>query len=119
MIVKEVNTFTAQIYMGLTRFYTTECVDYTKVETSVCKFCDEAKIGVTMEKIQFIYPGSMEHGARISLINYPRFPREEEDIKGIALKLAWQLLNKYDQNRLSIVFPRTTVMLERDEPKEK
>jgi hypothetical protein len=53
-----------------------------------------------------------EDGYIVGLINYPRFPKDQEDIRKYAFTLAKLLKDKLEQKRVSIVFPDKTVMLE-------
>jgi hypothetical protein len=53
----------------------------------------------------------MELGVAVGLINYPRFPSTPEDINAHAIALATRLKEAFNQKRMSIVTPQTTVML--------
>ena len=114
----QVPTFTATIYVGFRvgplnepekRFHGISDVD------EVCQaFCNEIGLCVTVSPTMYIYKGGKEHGAAIGLINYPRFPKQPEEIRATALKLAELLRVKLDQFKVSVVFPDITVMIGED-----
>lgn len=54
-------------------------------------------------------------GAAIGLIQYPRFVRDEEEIKRRSLELARRLKVGLGQERVTVVFPDETIMLEDDD----
>lgn len=113
-------TFTAQIYGGLknqeTRRYN---YFYEDVVTYCQRFCDEIGWCVTVNREFFIYKDGAEVGFRIGAIQYPRFPYEIEEIKRRTLKLAHELIVRFDQCRMTVVFPDETIMLSNEEMIEK
>ena len=70
---------------------------------------------VTVTPTHFRYVDGEEPGVIIGWINYPRFPREPEEIKERAFNLAKHLMMMLNQERMSITTPDETYMLERDE----
>lgn len=111
-IVAAQPTFTANIYLGLKEGYegTTHAIE--EVILFCRDYCDEVKLGVTVTPTYFVYVGGYEPGAIIGLIQYPRFPKDEGYISSTALELAEKLRIHFNQERLSVAFPDTTVMLE-------
>lgn len=108
--MKTVKTFTATIYIGL---YDTENKIFYMHEhlRSVCKrICG---LCVTYTETTFYYEGGSEPGAIIGLINYPRFPSTNEEIKDKAIKLAYSLMRMSNQKKVSVVFSDETVMIEK------
>lgn len=106
-------TYWANIYVGLREGYNVNMPEHDIDEVrELCEdYCDEMKLGVTVTPTQFIYVGGSEGGAIVGLVNYPRFPREDMEIRHLALELAETLKNSLGQQRVSIVFPDETVML--------
>lgn len=109
---QSVDTYTAQIYIGLRLGYSDTVFNLEAVR-SVCRaYVKEVGLCVTVTPTEFIYVDGGEPGAIIGLINYPRFPAEPSAIEETAVELAKLLMIKLQQNRVSIVFPQTTMMLE-------
>lgn len=80
----------------------------------VCrKYCFEIGLCVTVESVLYIYKGGEELGVRVGLINYPRFPSEQESISGHAKNLADLLMVDLCQHSYSIVGPSTTTWASR------
>ncbi len=48
----------------------------------------------------------------ISVINYPRFPKERDGIKRFMDELAQTLLKELEQNRITVCYPEEHVMFE-------
>lgn len=100
MIEKTAPTFEAKIYIaGSLERIKQVCADY----------CLKVGFCVTVEPLEFVYTGGMESGARIGLINYPRFPSEPEAIRTNAYALAERLRSELAQQSYSIVFSDETV----------
>ena len=108
-------TYEIKIYCGLRQGYSKELPIYDLEDVSdVCQaYCDEKGFCVTVSPTEFIYKDGFEPGAVIGIINYPRFPNTIDELRARALELGKILLKEMDQERLSIVMPRETIMLER------
>lgn len=75
----------------------------------VCReFCWDEGMCVTVTATEFFYTGGSETGAVIGLINYPRFPKELDEIMGTARKLADYLRTKCCQWSYTIEAPLFT-----------
>lgn len=122
---RSIATFEAKIYVGFRKAYT-QNLDVVKGITTVREVCHEAvKNGwcVTVQPIEYIYtptftvgqeePVNGEPGAVIGVINYPRFPSKVEDLKAKSIDLAGKLLEKLEQQRVTVVFTDETVLVER------
>lgn len=115
-------TFTANIYVGLKHGYDDAKSSYRKKHTSIEEvrewvqdYCNKVKLGVTLTPTEFIYVDGNEPGVIIGLIQYPRFPQPTEFIEFNALAIARGLMKLCSQERVSIIFPDQTVMLEKDD----
>jgi len=74
-------------------------------------YCDSKGLCVTLTPTTFIYTKGSEPGAIIGLIQYLRFPKEEWELRDTALEIAKILLDKLNQYRVTINFPKEVVML--------
>lgn len=105
-------TYYANLYVG-TRVSYTDDVLATEHARKVCQdYCNQVGLGLSFTQTEFIYVHGKEPGIIVGLINYPRFPTSTAGIKLHALSLGKQLLEVMKQERLSIVFPEETIMLE-------
>lgn len=119
-----VPTYTATIYVG-TRIGRSKDPDAIvprfPLETiqAICqRYCDEVGLCVTVTPTRFIYTNGGEDGAAVGLINYPRFPKTREELRGRALELARRLKDGMHQMAVSVVFLDETVMLSDEEDGE-
>ncbi len=113
--MKRVYTYTANIYVGLRHGYSDTLSSVDDVRHWLQNYCNKVKLGVTLTPTEFIYVNGGEPGVIIGLIQYPRFSEPTECIKNKALEIARGLLDLCQQERISIVFPKETIMLERDD----
>ena len=110
--MKEVKTFQATIYCGL-KHRESGLLSSIDLARNICKnVVDEYGWCVSFTKTEFLYTGGTEPGVIIGVINYPRFPLEEEELKRRTLDLAESLMNLLKQLKVSVVFPNETIMLE-------
>jgi len=114
-LMKTLPTYYANIYLGLRHGYSGTVTSIDHVREHLQSFCNDVKIGVTLTPTEFIYVDGGEPGVIIGLINYPRFPRNVENIKRIALTIAEGLMELCHQERVSVVCSDETIMLEKDE----
>lgn len=125
---RSVPTFEAKIYVGCRVAYSQE-MDYTKSLALIRETCREAvSVGwcVTLQFIEYIYtptyttgqakPVDYEVGFVIGAINYPRFPVAPDTLRNQCIDLASKLMEKLQQQRVTVVFTDETVMLERVQP---
>lgn len=109
-----VGTFTSTIYVGLREAENNFVHSIEEVHSICQKYVDEIGLCVTVTQTEFIYTGGSEPGASIGFINYPRFPDNPECILQKTLELAGLLLNTLNQQKISIVCPDKTYMIERE-----
>ena len=110
--MKKVKTFEAKIYIGSINNNTNQFCTEERIENIISEYVNDVKWCVTITKTKFIYVNGDELGWIIGIIQYPRFPEEEIRLKDKTLKLAKILLKKCYQERLSVIFPDETIMLE-------
>lgn len=110
-MVTRTTTFEYTIWIGFQQGYDGHIHTFEEV-VNICRwYCDKVGLGLTVTPTTFVYTGGQEDGARIGLINYPRFPKHGIEIENQALELADILMNDLGQIRCSIVGPQETIML--------
>ena len=110
--MKIVDTYTANIFMGLKEGYDGKTHSYIDAEMWLQDYCDKKGFAVTLTETEFIYTGGNEPGIIVGLINYPRFPSTPEEIFNKAIEIGTALMYKFNQQRFSIVCIDKTVMIE-------
>lgn len=110
--MKSVYTYYANIYVGLREGYDGTVHAYDDVREICQNYVDEAGLGVTVTKTDFVYTGGREPGVIIGLINYPRFPSSPEWVRWHAFTLGKLLLAELKQQRLTIMTPVRSYLLE-------
>ncbi len=115
--MKTVDTYWANIYCGLQKAYSGDIIDIAYAKELCQEFCNKVKLGLTFTPTNFIYVDGSEPGFIVGLINYPRFPSSSFAITNKAHELGKILLKELSQERISIVFPNETVMLEKEDLK--
>ena len=112
--MKKLQTYVANIYLGLQEGYTPDKIHTIGEVIRICQVhCDVGGLCVTVTPTTFIYKGGRECGAIIGAINYPRFPVSIEEVKGKAVILARLLMKEFNQERCSVVCTDETIMLEK------
>jgi hypothetical protein len=112
--MKTEKTFIATIHVGLKIRNTGEVQGIEKAMSICQKFVDGIGECVSFTPTQYIYTNGNEKGLIIEFIQYPRFPRSEEEILSRALTLAEMLMKELSQYKVTVVTPDNTYMLEND-----
>lgn len=99
IIQKSLATYQINIYLA---------GNYDDAIRACKKFCSGVGLCVTVERCEYVYTGGSESGVRIGLLNYPKFPKEQEDILNTARKLSSFLLLELYQDSVLIVAPDMT-----------
>lgn len=82
--------------------------------THVCReYCMDVGLCVTITPAEYVYTGGQEAGARIGLINYPRFPTTPADLFNKAVALAEILIVRLCQGSAIVQSPDRTLWLTR------
>ena len=113
--VTKVENFSAQIYVGLKVRDTSELFSLFSVEQICQEYCDRDGFCVTVTPTTYVYKEGWEKGAIVGIINYPRFPSTQEELKGRCFELATELMIKLKQYRVTIDFKDETVMISNPE----
>ena len=104
-------SFEAKIFVGFKETKTGVIHTIEECEQLCQKFVNINPQCVTVTPTKYIYTNGYEHGAIIGLIQYPRFPTDELEIRAIALKLANILLIEFNQSRVTVNFDDEVIML--------
>lgn len=78
--------------------------DYAKTVQSCREFCMTTPLCVTVTPTAFVYVSGMQDGVCVRLINYPRFPATDDEIRTKAVALADHLLGDLCQESYSIEY---------------
>jgi hypothetical protein len=100
MTQKEVETFTATIYLS---------GDIDVIKQTCRKYCLQNGLCVTIKPTIFIYTGGEEFGVEIGLLNYPRFEDTNEEIIRKAIELATKCRDDSAQHSWLIVTEKETI----------
>ena len=107
-------TYSATIYCGLRQGYFNKLHPLDEARQIVQDYVNKVGLGVSFTQTEFLYTNGSEPGIMVGLINYPRFPSSEEEIKKRAVYLAQILMQSLEQERVSVVCSDETIMLEKN-----
>lgn len=109
--MKDLPTYTVQIWLGLREGYDGPVHSIAELESICQNFVDFEKTCLTVTPTNFIYVHGYEPGAVIGFIQYPRFPKDESMILNQARTLAYQLMGVFKQQRCTLITPKVTITL--------
>jgi hypothetical protein len=112
--MKDVKTFKATIHVGLKIRNTGEVNDISIAKEICQKFVDIEGDCVSFTPTEYIYTNGNEKGVMVEFIQYPRFPRSEEEILKRVLNLAALLMNGLRQYKVTVICPEKTYMIKND-----
>ena len=112
--MKEIKTYTVQIWCGLKEHYDGQIHSIEEAETICQKYVNFIGLCVTITSTKYIYTDGNETGFVIGLIAYPRFPKEPEEILKNAFELGKILMSELRQYRITITTPEKSYMLENE-----
>ena len=105
-------SYNVQIWCGLKESYNDNKVNSIDDVREVCdQWVNYIKDCVSITPTEFRYVDGSEPGVIVGYIQYPRFPREEQEIKRRALRLAEKLMIALKQNRVTVVTPEESIMI--------
>lgn len=113
-------TFKAQVTFGLYRGYSNELIDVDSFKHELLNAQIEVKnklevvLSAKLRECQILCLGQEEHSIELEFIQYPKFQKDEEILKKGILLLTEILMDKFEQNRVVIVFSDETIMLEQN-----
>jgi hypothetical protein len=111
-------TYTATIYCGLSRGYDGRYFTPDDALEAVREYTAKTGVGVTVTPTYFVYRGQEENGVTVGLYNYPPDPAGASKVEAQAKELAKLLKKALNQERVSIIFPDHSVVIEGKENAE-
>jgi len=117
MAFKNCETYQVDIFVGSKHGYSDITNDeleiyYQQVKQICQEFCNKIGLGLTIQKVDFVYTQGAEPGVKIGLINYPRFPKSSMQILVLAFDLATTLRIYCKQERITVITPNRSYLLE-------
>jgi hypothetical protein len=120
--MKTLPTYEVRAYIGSVRGYDGASFSKEDLIGAIGHYQKVAEQGIVMAvrvtPTSFVYQDYVEDGWEIAAINYPRFPKQQGQVDDFMIGLAKYLLNRFEQNRMSVVSPSITVLLECENPEE-
>ena len=114
MTVQMCNTFKCNIYLGLKEGYDGIQHSAEEVENTLQEYVNRVGLCVTITPTRYVYTDGQEDGVIIGLINYPRYPKYEDDLRALAMEIGRLVLNTFNQNRVTVEYPDMSLTLEND-----
>jgi hypothetical protein len=105
MISKTANTVRIEIHVA---------GDPSRIRDLCQKWCEKG-LCVSITPTSYSYKFGCERGAIVGMINYPRFPKTEEQLCDEAKRLALYLMNSLSQGSCSVVTDKETIWFSRRE----
>jgi small-conductance mechanosensitive channel len=117
--VKKNRNFEARIYIGSRARYVGPLFTFSELRAAISQYQHEKGLEVCnpvrITPTTYVWDDYMEDGWEIAVIDYPRRSKSHIVLYDFAYNLGVYLLERFNQNRISIVFPSEIVMLESDE----
>ena len=121
--VKKNRNYEARIYIGSRARYNGPLFTFSELRAAISKYQHEGGLNacnpVRITPTTYVWDDYMEEGWEIAVIDYPRQSKSHIVLRDFTFNLAAYLLERFHQNRMSIVFPDEIVMLESDEAETK
>ena len=112
-------TLYASAVFGLQKGYSTDLLTMEEFREAVVQAQVQLReetgilLSAKLTPCEIVFLGQQEPSVTLEFINYPKFPQEAEPWRKGILLLAERLMDLLHQNRVVIVFPDKSVMLER------
>lgn len=116
-----VRTFTAQATIGLIKGYSNELIPINDFKKTLVTAQQQIKekfnlvLSTKITQCEIVCLGQEEPSVSLDFIQYPKFQTEETLLRKAIIGLIEILMNLLQQNRVVIVFPDETLMLEQSE----
>ena len=108
------NTYKCNIYIGLKEGYDGIQHSISELYEFLQEYCNEVGLCVTVTPTKYIYRDGRENGAIIGLINYPRYPKTDIEIRQLTSDIAVELLDRFNQYRCTVEYPDSSFTLDNE-----
>lgn len=121
MNYKTCKTFKAQVTIGLYKGYSSDLISLDVIKDEILNAQRIIKkeynivLSTKITHCEIVCLGQEEPTVELEFIQYPKFQHEEENLKKAIISLTEILMQKLEQNRIVIVFPDETIMLEQSD----
>lgn len=121
MKIIKCKTFTAQLTIGLKKGYSEELITAEFLKQTIVAVQEQTKkqfnvvLSAKLTPCEIVCLGQDEPSVTLDFIQYPKFLVEEEQLKQALLFFSEQMMLTLEQNRVVLVFPTETLMLEQSE----
>lgn len=105
-------TYQVSIVVGMKEGYDGIIRPYKDAYKIIEKFCDNNLVGAEVIEGQCYYVNGHEPCIRVNFINYPRFPKTNEEVYQKAKDLGMILAKALNQQRFTIVATDLTELIE-------
>jgi len=114
-------TYEAYLTIGSIRGYNGDQIDKSELLLAISNFQTAFEIkhhyscGVRILESEIVFQGYTEQCWDVKMVNYPRFPQFDSALKTFIMELARKLLIVLDQERITVVMPDNSILLERED----
>jgi hypothetical protein len=112
-------TYTAQATFGLQKKYSNTLITTTELKKSLLQVQTEIKqkfnivLSTKLTFCEIVCLGQEEPSVTLEWIQYPKFLVDEDKLQKGILVMVEKLMDALEQNRVVIIFPKETIMLEK------
>lgn len=114
-------TFTAKAVIGLKQGYTEKSISIDEFKSALLteqkNIYKKYSIGLStkLSPCEIMFLGQEEPSIELTFIQYPKFQKEEKELKKAIIELIEGMMIKLSQNRVVIIFTDETIMLEQSD----
>jgi len=113
------NPFFASITLGLNKGYTDELFEKSFVISCIQDYHEQQiksgliPLSISITDCDIVFSGQAEPHLKLNFINYPKFPKEVNELKIQIENITLFLMDRLEQNRIVIEYTDETVMFEK------
>jgi hypothetical protein len=123
MNIKNAPSYEAKLFMGSRERYDGDKI-YSEDEVAAAvaefqeTFADNGIPPVRITQTRFVHLKYQERGYELAVINYPRYDIPIRILENFMIELGKFLLVKFNQNKVSVIFPEEIYVFEVDDAQE-
>jgi hypothetical protein len=119
MKIKHADFYEAKLFMGRRQRYDGPEFSDEELSRAVADFQksypDEGCPPVRITPTRYVHKEYQEGGWELAVINYPRYDIPIRVLENFIMELAKHMLARFNQNKVSVVFPQEIYVLEADD----